>query len=67
MVVLTRKQLDKIQARKIRLIRFIYLYTGEWVQLSHPYLWSFRLCWTSNARPGSIPAHHLPFTYRSSK
>ena len=63
MVVLHRKQLDKIAARKIWLAVWLQAPTGRMVILPHPYLRSFRLVWSSSAKPGTLVANHLPFHY----
>ena len=63
MLVVTRKQLDKIAARKIRLAIWLQTYTGRLVVLPHPYLRSHRLVWCSTARPGSLVANHHPCHY----
>lgn len=61
MLVLYRKQLDKIAARKVRLAVWLQAYTGRMAILPHPYLRSFRLVWSSSARPGTLVANHVPF------
>ena len=63
MLVLYRKQLDKVAARKIRLAVWLQAYTGKMVVLPHPYLRSFRLVWSSTAKPGTLVANHHPFHY----
>ena len=61
MLVVTRAQIEKVRARKLRIITFIHDYTGEWVVPPHPYIRTLRLCWSSNAPAGSIPANHVRF------
>lgn len=63
MLVLTRKQLDKIASRKIRISLWLAHFTGQHAVAPHPYLRSHRLVWRSSACPGTLVALHRPFTY----
>ena len=63
MVVLTRKQVDKVASRKLRLALWLAHYTGELAILPHPFIRSHRLVWSSSAKPGSLVALHRPFNY----
>ena len=60
-LVVTRAQIEKVRARKLRIITFIHAYTGEWVVPPHPYIRTLRLCWSSSAPAGTIPANHVRF------
>ena len=63
MVVLTRKQVDNVAARKIRISFWLAHFTGQHAVAPHPFIRSHRLVWSSSAKPGSLVANHLPFNY----
>ena len=59
MTVFTRKQLDKIAARRLRLSLYVLLFTGQPYLVPHPYLRTSRLCWsTASATRKTLVAKH---------
>ena len=59
MLVLTRKQIDHVQARRLRFIQYVLLFTGQPYPVPHPYIRAQRLCWsTEHATRKTIPANH---------
>ena len=60
-IIVTRSQIEKVRARKLRIALHIHQFTGEWAIPPHPYIRTLRLCWSSNAPAGSIPANHVRF------
>lgn len=59
MLVLTREQIEKVQARRLRLSLYVLLFTGQPYPVPHPYLRTFRLCWsTASATRKTLVAKH---------
>lgn len=59
MLVLSRKQVDKAVARRLRFALYVLQATGLPYLVPHPYLRSSRLCWsTAHATRKTIPANH---------
>ena len=57
-LVLSRKQLDKIEARRVRFAAYVLAYTGQPYLQPHPYLFSYRFCWSSTFPRTAIVAKH---------
>ena len=59
MVILTRKQVERAQARRLRFALYVLTLTGQPYLVPHPYLRSARLCWsTASTTHKTIVANH---------
>lgn len=59
MIVLSRKQVARAQARRLRFALYVLLATGQSYRVSHPYLRASRLCWsTESATRKTVVANH---------
>lgn len=59
MTKLTKTQIAKVASRKLGWALHTWMFTGILQVTPHPYLRNPRLCWSSTAKPGTIPSHHV--------
>ena len=59
MLVLSRTQVAKAQARRLRFAFYVLQATGQAYLVPHPYVRSSRLCWsTAHATRKTLRANH---------
>lgn len=59
MVILTSKQVERAQARRLRFALYVLTLTGQPYLVPHPYLRSARLCWsTASTTRKTLVANH---------
>ena len=59
--VLSQKTVQRVRMRLVLRVLYIYTYTGIWAEPSHPYLRSYRFCFSSSAPTRTIVGSHVPF------
>ena len=57
----SRQHLDYLRWKFILRVLWVHHYTGIWASPAHPYLRSYRFCFSSSAPTRTIVGNHVPF------